>query len=145
MNIPLWSSNTGRLLLFFLVLTVLDIVVVELYYRPLRAWDRIWMYHLIYIVGLQYLIPLIWAIKEMSWHPLRLWILWFFGLEDTLFYLLQGYLPMQFLGVRIAGMYEPYLNQVIVLNLIGLVLFIVMTKLIRFKYVPKHTVLCNET
>lgn len=104
-----------------LLLTILDIIVVETFYRPTGAWSQIWKYHLIYWT-LIVTLPLIAAYKTQSLIPLLTYILFFFGVEDTLFYGLQGYLPKTYWGVSVAGFWQPNLNLVLALNAVGLML-----------------------
>jgi hypothetical protein len=54
-----------------------------------------------------------------------------FGLEDTLFYTLQGRLPSQYPGVAIFGIWEPFLTQVLTINIMGLALILAYTIGIR--------------
>jgi len=119
------TPSLGKILFLFFFLTLLDILIVELYYRPLEAWSGIWRYHVVYI-ALQYGIPLLWAIKTRSWYPLQTWILWLFGLEDTAFYLLQGRIPERFWGVSIAGVWQPGWDWVFTINTIGLTLLLLL-------------------
>lgn len=111
----------SALVVLVLLLAILDIVVVETFYRPTAAWSQIWKYHTIYwmlIVAL----PLIASYKTQSLIPLLTYILFFFGVEDTLFYGLQGYLPKTYWGVNVAGIWQPSLNLVLALNTVGLML-----------------------
>jgi len=112
------------------LLTVLDIVVVENFYRPVchtsEDWQIIWKWHLIYRT-LIVMVPLFAAVKLKSPIPLGTWIFFIFGLEDTLFYTLQGRLPSQYPGVAILGIWEPFLVQVLPLNIIGILLILAYT------------------
>lgn len=107
------------LVLVCLFLTVCDIVAVELHYRPLGAWKRIWVWHCIFLWS-AFLIPLVISYFLKSVVPLGTWLFFGFGLEDTVFYGLQGYLPDRFIGVSVLGVFEPSLLQVLVFNLIGI-------------------------
>jgi hypothetical protein len=118
--IHLPSRKTWLSLTFLcLVLTILDIVVVESHYRPLQAWDRIWVWHGIYRT-IFVLIPLLVSYVLKSFVPLATWFFFLFGLEDTLFYALQGYLPVQYPGISILGVWEPTLAFVLQINLLGI-------------------------
>ena len=89
------SKNKKGLIAFICLsaaLTLLDILVVETIYRPTNDWGNIYKYHYIYwalIVAL----PIIVSYKLVNLMPMATWIFFIFGLEDTLFYGLQGYLP----------------------------------------------------
>ena len=111
-------------------LTILDIIIVETFYRPVcltsEDWQIIWKWHMIY-GALIVMVPLFVAIKLRSLIPIGTWLFFIFGLEDTLFYALQGYLPLQYLGVSILGIWEPLLVQVLPINLVGFSLIIVFT------------------
>lgn len=109
----------GALLLIVFGLTVLDIAVVETVYRPTSDWGNIWKYHLVYWT-LIVTLPLVAAYFTKSLIPLVTYILFFFGIEDTLFYGLQGYLPETYWGVNIAAISQPDLFTVLVLNVVGL-------------------------
>jgi len=102
-------------------LTVLGIVVVETVYRPVSDWVNIWKYHYIYWALIATL-PLIGAYYTKSLTPLLAYVLFFFGIEDTLFYGFQGYLPEVYWGVSVAGVWQPTLNVVLALNVAGLVI-----------------------
>jgi len=103
-------------------MTLLDLAVVEGYYRPTEAWNSIWIYQYVYD-AFWVLIPLALAIYHKSWIPLTLPVAFFFGLEDTSFYLLTLRLPSVYVGVTIAGVYwQPSLTTVLILNAIGLAL-----------------------
>lgn len=109
-----------------LALTVLDIVVVEAHYRPLQAWDRIWIWHRIYMV-IFVLAPVLLVYALNSLTPLYTWMFFVFGLEDTTFYALQGYLPPRYWGVSILGFWEPSLSLVLLINLLGPVTILLFT------------------
>jgi hypothetical protein len=125
------------LIILCLGLTILDIVVVEGHYRPLEAWDRIWVWHLIYRTVFL-LTPLFVAYCLNSFVPLATWFFFLFGLEDTLFYLLQGFLPVQYLGVHVLGIWEPSMVQVLQLNFLGLIIMLVFTLTNWRLYVNDH-------
>lgn len=103
------------------LLTMFDIIIVEVFFRPSSAWNQIWKYHIIYWTLIAAL-PLIASYKTCSLIPLLTYILFFFGVEDTLFYGLQGYLPKTYWGVSIAGFWQPSLSLVLALNAAGLML-----------------------
>lgn len=107
------------ILLCFL-LTLLDIIVVEGHYRPLQDWDRIWVWHRIHLTVFV-ITPLLMVYFLRSFVPLATWFFFHFGLEDTLFYALQGYLPPHYYGISILGFWEPSLNLVFQINLLGLI------------------------
>lgn len=100
-------------------LTLLDILVVETFYRPTQAWDRIITWHIIYRT-IFIITPMIAVHIFRNLAPLATWFFFIFGIEDTLFYALQGYLPTQFLGVYVLWFWEPALNMVLQANLLGL-------------------------
>jgi hypothetical protein len=112
------------LIILCLTLTILDIIIVEIFYRPVchtsEDWQIIWKWHFIYTL-LIVTLPSLAAIKFRSLIPLGAWLFFIFGLEDTLFYSLQGYLPAQYYGVSIFGVWEPMLNFVLQINFLGLV------------------------
>ena len=111
-------------------LTILDIIIVETFYRPIcitsEDWQIIWKWHMLY-GALIAMVPLFVAIKLRSLIPLGTWLFFIFGLEDTLFYVLQGYLPLQYPGISILGIWEPLLVQVLPINLVGFSLILVFT------------------
>lgn len=124
------SERKGLIVLAATVfgLTLLDIAVVETFYRPAADWANIWRYHMIYW-ALITVLPLLGSYFTKSLLPLLTYVLFFFGVEDTLFYGLQGYLPETYWGVTIAGIFnEPALQTVLWLNIIGLVLSVVFAK-----------------
>lgn len=118
-------GRNGKILLLFLALTLLDIIVNEFHYVPVGDWNEIWRYHIIFWV-LQYGVPLGWAIKIKNWQPLRICLLWLFGLEDTAFYLLQLRIPERFWGVSIILVWEPGWDWTLAMNTIGLVMFLLL-------------------
>ena len=109
-------------LLFILCfsLTLLDIVVVEGYFRPMQAWNSILIWHMIYRI-IFITIPLIACYFFRHFAPLATWFFFIFGLEDTLFYALQGYLPLNYPGVYVLWFWEPSLNLVLQMNFLGLI------------------------
>jgi hypothetical protein len=115
-------------------------LVVENFYRPFchtsEDWQTIWKWHLIYST-LIVTVPFLVAAKLKSLIPLGTWIFFVFGLEDTLFYTLQGRLPSQYPGVAILGIWEPFLTQVLPINIIGLALILAYT--IGIGKVPRIT------
>jgi hypothetical protein len=100
-------------------LTILDIGVVESYYRPIQAWDSIWVWHMIYR-AIFIVTPVIASYFMKSLIPLATWFFFLFGLEDTLFYAFQGYLPQCYYGVSVLWFWEPSVTLVLQLNLVGL-------------------------
>jgi hypothetical protein len=114
------------LILLCLALTILDIAVVETQYRPLQAWDRIWVWHRIY-GAIWMLAPVLCAAVLRSLVPWATWFFFVFGLEDTMFYALQGYLPPRYWGVSIFSLWEPPLNFVLLVNIIGLATILLFT------------------
>ena len=120
-----WKKELVVLFAIVLGLTLLDIFVVETFYRPTADWGNIWKYHYLYwmlIVAL----PLIGAYFTKSLIPLLTYILFFFGVEDTLFYGLQGYLPEIYWGVSVAGVWQPTLNTVLALNVAGMAICVAL-------------------
>jgi hypothetical protein len=128
-RLPSYKNCLG-LMLLCLLLTILDILVVETFYRPVchtsEDWQIIWKWHVIYRF-LIVMLPLLVAIKLRNITPLGTWLFFSFGLEDTLFYALQGYLPAQYPGISILGVWEPSLNLVLQINLLGLVTILFFT------------------
>ena len=119
-------GRNGKILILFVALTLLDIIVINFYYAPVGDWNEVWRYHIIYWI-LQYSIPFAWAIKIKNWQPLRMWLLWLFGLEDTAFYLLQLRIPERFWGVSIVGIWEPGWNWAFPMNMLGISLFLLLS------------------
>ena len=119
--------NRGLTVLVCLVLglTVLDIAVVETVYRPTGNWSNIYVYHMVYWVLIAVL-PLVGAYKTQSLAPLLTYVLFFFGVEDTLFYGLQGYLPSIYWGVNVATLWQPTVSTVLVLNVVGVSVCVVL-------------------
>jgi len=113
------NKKLGIVALLVFSLTLLDIFIVETFYRPTQAWNTIWQYHIVYwtLIAAS---PIIAAYLTKSLIPLTTYILFFFGVEDTLFYALQGYLPETYWGVSIAGIWQPAASTVLVLNIVGL-------------------------
>jgi len=119
-------KTIGILVVICVGLTLLDIYVVETFYRPTAAWDKIWVYHRAYwalIIGL----PVAATIVLKSLVPMGTWIFFIGGLEDTLFYGLQGYLPKIYWGVAVAGIWEPALNTVLAINIAAVAILVVYT------------------
>jgi len=106
-------------------------VVVEGYYRPLGAWDRIWVWHAICVTVFGS-VPLVAAYCLRSFVPLVTWFCFLFGLEDTVFYGLQGYLPSQYLGIQVLDVCESSLVLVLQSNFVGLAVMFIFT-LINWK------------
>ena len=113
------SAKCGLTVLVFLLLTLLDIIVVEGYYRPTAAWGSIWFWHYLYFI-LYVGIPIFMALKLRSFVPLSMIVAFAFGIEDTLFYVLQFRLPATYVGVEILGVWEPSFTTGLIFNLIGL-------------------------
>jgi len=123
----------GLTLLAFLLLTLLDIIVVEGYYRSTGAWASVWVWHSIYTV-LYLGIPIIVSLKLRSFIPISIIIAFTFGLEDTTFYALQFTLPTHYIGVEILGVWEPSLATALIFNLIGfIVIFLYLVIVLTFE------------
>ena len=112
-----------------LVLTFLDIFIVEIFYRPTEAWSEIWKYHYFYW-SLIVILPLIVAVKTKTLYPFAVWIFFQFGLEDTLFYWLQLKNPPIYWGVTILTVFEPTWNLVLFFNVVGLIFIILFYKFV---------------
>jgi len=109
-------------LLLFLALTVVDIIVVESYYRPSGAWDTVWLWHQIYFI-LWASLPLLLCVRLRRILPASVILAFLFGIEDTMFYLLQLRSPSPvYLGVAIVGIWEPTLQTGLAVNLLGLIM-----------------------
>ena len=115
------SASCTLTALFFLLLTLLDIIVVESYYRPTGAWSSIWLWHSIYFI-LYVGIPILMSLRLRSLIPLSIIIAFTFGIEDTMFYALQSTLPARYIGAEILGVWQPSLATALTFNLLGLVL-----------------------
>jgi len=102
------------------LLTLLDIIVVESYYRPADAWTSIWLWHSLYFV-LYVGIPVLMSMRLRSLIPVSVIIAFAFGIEDTVFYALQSTLPPRYIGVEILGVWEPSLATALTFNLLGLI------------------------
>ncbi|MFA5364561.1 MAG: hypothetical protein WC325_05195 [Candidatus Bathyarchaeia archaeon] len=105
-------------------MTILDIAVVESYYRPIQAWNSIWVWHLLYRTVF-IVTPVIASYFMKSLIPLATWFFFLFGLEDTLFYAMQGYLPPLYYGVNVLWFWEPSVTMVLQMNLVGLAAILV--------------------
>jgi len=114
------SSKYPVTVLAFLLLTVLDIIVVEGYYRPNQAWSRVWTWHAVYFV-LYVGTSVAMSLKLRSFVPLAIIVAFVFGIEDTVFYMLQFTLPARYLGVEILGVWQPSLTTGLAFNLLGLI------------------------
>ena len=112
-------AKCGLTVLVFLLLTVLDIIVVEGYYRPTGSWGSIWFWHYLYFI-LYVGTSMFMALKLRSFIPLSIIVAFVFGVEDTLFYVLQFTLPASYVGVEILGVWEPNLTTGLIFNLVGL-------------------------
>ena len=117
---------------FLFIMTLVDIVIVETLFRPTQAWQDIWIWHYFY-VPLQFIIPLLVAWYFKSMIPTSALLFWHFGIEDTLFYAAQGYLPEKYWGVEMLGLYEPSLIQGLIINSFGIIL-ILSYAFIVFRY-----------
>ena len=115
------SSKYAVPVLAFLLLTVLDLIVVEGYYRPNQAWSSIWIWHGVYLI-LYVGTSIAMSIKLRSFMPLAIIVAFVFGIEDTVFYMLQFTLPARYLGVEILGIWQPSLTTGLAFNLLGLIL-----------------------
>lgn len=131
------------LVLLCFIIIFLDILFVEGYFRPLNQWASLWVWWIV-LGGILVVLPLLVAYWIKSLIPLASWLFWFFGLEDTFFYGLQGYLPPVYHGVFVTGFWEPALYSVLQLNSIGIiviVLFVIKNqKCLRPKFLcrPKN-------
>lgn len=113
------ARTVGLTLVYLFVLTGLDILVVEGYYRPTGTWGTISVWHLpLWWIGFITL-PLILALSAQSIIPLWLPVAAKFGVEDTLYYMMQLRLPEKYQGVSILGIWEPSLFIGIMLTLVG--------------------------
>ena len=74
-------------LLLFLALTVVDIIIIESYYRPSGEWDTIWLWHQVYSI-LWVSLPLLLCVRLRRILPVSVIVAFLFGIEDTMFYLL---------------------------------------------------------
>jgi hypothetical protein len=119
------SSSIAVTILLFLSLVLLDIVVVESFFRPSSLWGTIWVWNIAYLT-----VILVATIAVAGWTrshlPLYALVLFAFGLEDTAFYSLQLKAPAYYVGVSILGIWEPQRNLVLTLNLLGLALVAVI-------------------
>ena len=113
------SSKYAVTVLAFLLLTVLDIIVVEGYYRPNQAWGGVWIWHEVYFI-LYVGTSIAMSLKLRSFIPLAIIVAFVFGIEDTVFYMLQFTLPARYVGVEILGVWEPSLTTGLAFNLLGL-------------------------
>lgn len=127
--------------MLFLLLTLLDIIVVEGYYRPTDAWGSIWVWHNIYAI-LYVGIPIIISLKLRSFIPISIIIAFAFGIEDTTFYALQSTLPAHYIGVEILGVWDPSVATALILNLMGFIFIFVylMIVLVFEKHGHQHQV-----
>ena|GEM_PF-3322883 len=115
-----------RSLILILTLTLLDVSVVEAYYRPRQAWGEIWVWHLIFYTAFM-LLPAALTITFRSLAYLLAYPYFFFGIEDTMFYLLgHRFIPDLYLGVKILGVSEPTKRFVLQANVAGLMLMILI-------------------
>ena len=130
------------LIVICFILTLLDIIVVESYYRPSQAWDRIWVWHMIYRT-IFIITPLVGSYFSRSLVPLVTLFFFLFGLEDTLFYALQGYLPLQYSGISVLWFWEPSLNLVLQMNFLGLTAILLFG--IFTQKTTKHVIMSRKT
>jgi hypothetical protein len=116
-------------LLLFLLLTLIDITVVESYYRPSRAWDTIWLWQQIYAI-LWTSLPLLLCVRLRRILPASVIVAFVFGVEDTMFYFLQLRSPSPvYLGVAILGIWEPTLETGLAVNMLGLIMIGMVTRI----------------
>ena len=116
-------------LLLFLALTVVDIMVVESYYRPNGAWNQVWVWHQIYFI-LWTSLPILLCIRLRRIIPASVIVAFLFGIEDTMFYLLQLRSPSPvYFGVAILGIWEPTLQAGLTANLLGLMMIAIVVEL----------------
>lgn len=54
-----------------------------------------------------------------------------FGLEDTLYYLLQLTLPVRYKGISIGQIWEPHWSDVLKINVIGIVFMLILISLMQ--------------
>ena len=109
-------------LLLFLGLTGLDIIVIESYYRPSGAWDTVWLWHQIYFI-LWTSLPILLSVRMRRILPVSVIVAFIFGIEDTMFYILQLHLPSPvYLGVAVLGVWEPTLRVGLGLNMLGFIM-----------------------
>ena len=109
-------------LLFFLVATMMDIAVLNLcFWTGMVSWEKIPYYHNVWR-SLWIVAPLILIMKYQSLVPVVADICFLYGVEDTVFYLVQGIIPAKFTGAFLCSFWEPTWNQVIFLNINGLII-----------------------
>lgn len=109
----------GSTLLF---LTVIDILMVETVFSPLEAWSLIGFWHLTYFIIISATLLLLYHTTKKSWYLVGGVLFFMFGLEDTLFYALQGEQPEVYTGVSVLGVWEPSRTTVYLINLAGVLL-----------------------
>ena len=92
-NVCIWLHRISALVIL-LGITIADILIVEMVFRPTGIWGYIRYYH---VAVFQVLVPAIVIagfLMTRDWHfSLYLLILLLLGVEDTLYYLLQGKVP----------------------------------------------------
>ena len=115
------SAKVLVALAYFLTLTLVDIVVVEGYYRPAGAWNTIWVWHTIFDI-FAFVMPCLIALRFRTRLPLLVPVLCAFGVEDTAFYWLQLRWPTTYTGVFILWLWAPPIQLVLPINLIGIAL-----------------------
>lgn len=118
------------LLLSFLAFTIVDVIVVETYYRPREDWDSISKWHkafLLLVVGSLILFAVHIRNFPLVFATIFLAVLFAFGFEDTMFYMVgQGRLPETYRGVSLMNIPEPTREQVLKMNVAGFVLVIIL-------------------
>jgi hypothetical protein len=120
-------------LLLFLALTLIDIMVVECYYRPRGAWDTVWLWHQIYFI-LWISLPLLLCGRLRRIVPASVIVAFLFGIEDTMFYLLQLHFPSPvYTGVAILGIWEPTLQTGLAVNLLGLAMIGIVMRIDAYR------------
>lgn len=130
--------------LFLLAMTILDIVVVETLFRPTQSWDTIWMWQVFYI-PCQFLVPIAVAWRSKSLIPMSAMLLFPFGIEDTMFYALQGYLPIKYWGVPILGVWEPSLIQGLMINALGISLItLCLFAMVKYRFTARLQLFIGE-
>lgn len=132
--------NILVLVILCLFLTLLDILLVEVYYRPLNEWSKIWIWWAI-LGTIVVIAPVVLTYSIRNLIPLAMWLFFVFGLEDTVFYGLQGYLPNTYFGVYIFGFWEPTLRLVLQVNALGLIAVSVFV--IKNKEFSKPKIICR--
>ena len=95
-------------------------------------------YHWFLFFGLQVTLPVLLATVLRNAAPMVISVLTLFGVEDTLYYLLQGYLPSHYSGVAILGIYEPSLLLVLGINVVGLLFSVMFVRRVCYAAPWRH-------